>query len=426
MPDPRDEPDFYNGGDISLTLDPCNWSGFDLIWERHPDRLLARGLAHIITKGALIGYFGPRDLIAHSDNYFVGESGESDVKFIGYALLKDLNKGWAIRVDEKNAGVYRPLIFSALSAVDKDHGQSRRVINDLSKECVIDVLGNDQSEGQPFRSVNENTYHFACPMPGAQDAMRLVRLFGRKAILGKLDFKSAYEHVSICEKDRGLLGMVCPATGRKLVSVVNIFGGRSSFAMFDLVARTSILWPVRKPALGHVIYIRFSDDIFIIGLDAATTPRHLGVDHSLLGLDGPDDAIMSCQDGVEHLLRVGRSVGFVFAPEKLIHSCSSLVFLGWELSSEKMSFKAAGEKIARGIELCLGIIDTDGVTNAKLWEICGLLDFFSIGIRCGRIFLGALFKGALHKREEAHTWRHLNGEMRNCLVCSDANVTEFF
>lgn len=111
MPDPRDEPDFYNGGDISLTLDPCNWSGFDLIWERHPDRLLARGLAHIITKGALIGYFGPRDLIAHSDNYFVGESGESDVKFIGYALLKDLNKGWAIRVDETNAGVYRPLIF---------------------------------------------------------------------------------------------------------------------------------------------------------------------------------------------------------------------------------------------------------------------------------------------------------------------------
>lgn len=74
-------------------------------------------------------------------------------------------------------------------------------------------------------------------MASLDELLRLVAIFGREALIAKVDFKAAYKLIGLNDRSICLYCIRCPVTGN-VYATIDVFGAASSYAMYDRSTRS--------------------------------------------------------------------------------------------------------------------------------------------------------------------------------------------
>lgn len=75
-------------------------------------------------------------------------------------------------------------------------------------------------------------------MASLDELLRLVAIFGREALIAKVDFKAAYKLIGLNDRSICLYCIRCPVTGNVYAFTIDVFGAASSYAMYDRSTRS--------------------------------------------------------------------------------------------------------------------------------------------------------------------------------------------
>jgi hypothetical protein len=305
-----------------------------------------------ITNGVPVDYvgdrtvdrFGPNLPISFEDRPKVTKVIEDDVR------------------DGKKAGPFarKPfpiMCISPIGCVPKKNSEKVRVIHHLSFPH-----GGD--------SVNASIVEEPLYLPTFGHAARVVALFGRGALLIKLDVSAAYKQVPVRKEDWPLLGFLWESSYYH--ERVLPFGLRSSCRLWDLYAA----------ALHYFLYhhlntkcrrevIHYVDDFLFI-----VEPGKMEEAQRMLA-----GAIALCAE-----------LGLPLAAEKTEGPVTCLTFLGIELDTIKLEARLPEQRLSELRRLMVEWGQRSLASIRDLQSIAGLLNFAAQVIRPGRFWLSSFYK----------------------------------
>lgn len=370
FPDPASHWDYYlRHWRARITASPLSLSAFHRSCSSHPDRTFAKALAAVIAFGADAGYFGLRQgTIASSPNYVRDPEAVQKVMRV---LAEDIELKRLIPITENQISrsdlPARIINICPIGAVPKGPPGSGKIRVIIDPSCR-----QRQSNNLHFVSANDHTPHFAAPMASLDELLRLVAIFGREALIAKVDFKAAYKLIGLNDRSIGLYCIRCPVTGNVYASTTDVFGAASSYAMYDLPAR-GLEYEIRST--GVALFTRYSDDTAIVGLPHESSPHRLGFDHGLMGLPSPHSRIPTCQSSYELFVTTATRMDLTIAEEDMIKThppAKRANHIGWLIEPETMTFRVTPEKRMRAIDLihaCLPYGSTVTVVNLQATSV---------------------------------------------------------
>lgn len=212
-----------------------------------------------------------------------------------------------------------------------------------------------------------------------------ISVYGRGTQMAKMDIESAYRIVPVHPDDRPLLGMQWIFFDTRLP-----FGLRSAPKIFSALA-DALQW----------IFIQ----------QGVTWGAHYLDDFITLGPPGK----LTCQSNLDRMLDLCRTLGVPVAPEKCAGPTSVLVFLGFEIDSNRMVVRLPQNKLQRLTSLISEWVGKRACKKRELQSLLGHLQHAATVVRPGRTFVRRLIE-LLSVFKQGDHWIRLNMSTRSDLT----------
>lgn len=191
------------------------------------------------------------------------------------------------------------------------------------------------------------------------DAVTLVRQMGPRALMPKLDLKSAYRMVPVHELDQPLLGIVWNEV--TYIDRALPFGLRSAPLIFTAVA-DGLAWAMNCCGVIHVLH--YLDDFFFCGPTASE----------------------ACNIYLQIALELCLQLGFPVAAEKVEGPSPVITFLGIEIDSIKQELRLPAEKLRRVKTITDTWLSKTSASKRELQSLLGHLHHAATVVKPGRSF----------------------------------------
>lgn len=219
-------------------------------------------------------------------------------------------------------------------------------------------------------SVNASILEEPLRLPTFGHAARIVSLFGRGALLIKLDVSAAYKQVPVRKEDWPLLGFLWE--GEYYYERVLPFGLRSSCRLWDLYAA----------ALHYFLYHH-------LDTKCRREVIHYVDDFLFIVEPGKEEEAKRLLEGAVALCA---KLGLPLAAEKTEGPTTCLTFLGIEIDSVALEARLPQPRLAELRRLMVVWGQQSRASIRELQSLAGLLNFAAQVIRPGRFWLSSIFK----------------------------------
>jgi hypothetical protein len=219
-----------------------------------------------------------------------------------------------------------------------------------------------------------------------EDAVSLMRIYGKNCGLFKLDIQNAYKIVPVHHLDWELLGFTID--NEYYFDKTLPMGLSFSCQLFEELS-TAVHWICENKLGICSSLVHLLDDF-------------LGV--------GPDD-LQLCYRDLRKILFMFKDIGIPVKESKTVLPCTSLIFLGIELDSNLMEKRLPEDKLEKIRYLINFHKSKKSITLQELQSIIGLLNFACSVVIPGRTFLRRLIDLTLGLSQPFHHKR-LNKEAR--------------
>ena len=313
----------------------------------YPDKQFVTSLLHIIDHGASLGFTGPNHPQA--------------CRNLSSAFDAPDAVNTSIHSLRKNGHIHGPFPSpplpnfraSPLGTVTRKRKTKRRLINHLSWPT-----GSSVNDGIPDSEAHIHYENF-------EQAIHLIRSFGRGSLLAKLDLKDAFHHIPVRPQDWHLLGFHWQSNF--YYAVVLVFGVKTAPYIFNLFAE-ALHWIFQRHLPGDLHH--YLDD-FLLAFRPSTS------------LQTANRAVTWCQDLCNQL-------GLSTQEEKTVRPCTCLEFLGLEVDTSLMEARLPIDKLSF-LRQTLTDWSSKQTTNLReLQQLTGFLQFASQVIPHSRAFLRRL------------------------------------
>ena len=171
------------------------------------------------------------------------------------------------------------------------------------------------------------------------DAANLVARAGKGALMAKMDLHSAYRMVPVHPGDQSLLGIQWE--GNIFTDRALPFGLRSAPKIFNAVA-DGLAWALLCSGVEPILH--YLDDFFLC------SEAHSS----------------ACKVGLDIAIATSNRLGLPVAPHKVEGPCTSLIFLGIEIDSDKLELRLPEEKLRRTRDLLCSWESRQSATKHEL------------------------------------------------------------
>ncbi len=313
--------------------------------EVYPDKPSASLLRSGLSDGFKLGYSGKRNM-RESGNL---KSISDNLEVAREKLTKEIKLN-------RIAGPFdhRPfhnLIVSPIGLVPKAEKGKFRMIHHLSFP-----------EGS---SINDGIDRDYCKVQYIKfdDAINMVAGAGRGAFMAKTDIESAFRLLPVHPSDFHLLGIMLD--GKFFVDKALPMGASCSPALFEKFS-TFVEWAIKEKA-GSSRIIHFCDDFLLCG-----------------------ESNLSCKSLLDKFISVCKTLGVPLAHEKTVGPSTSIVFLGLQIDSIKLTVSVPDDKIIKISDKIKQALQSRDITLHGLQSLIGSLSFVCKAIAPGRPFLRRL------------------------------------
>lgn len=230
------------------------------------------------------------------------------------------------------------------------------------------------------RSVNDGISPELCSLRYVRvdDVVQQLLQLGPRALMAKLDIKSAYRIVPVHPDDRFLLGMQWD--DQVYIDAALPFGLRSAPKIFNALA-DALEWIVRSHGVQHLWH--YLDDFITCG---------------------PADS-EECSFNLQLLQDICNHLGIPLAKEKLEGPATCLVFLGILIDTVRGELRLPPAKLDRLRVQIVGWLERKRCTKRELLSIAGQLQHAATVVWPGRVFLRRLFDLSATVKQPHH---HVN------------------
>ena len=266
--------------------------------------------------------------------------------------------------------------LSPLGIVPKKAPNEYRVIHHLSfpnGESIND--GIDKS----YCSVHYQTI---------DDAVKLVKLLGKGALMSKTDIENAYRIIPIHPSDYDLLGF--SIDNKFYYDKTLPFGLSSACQLFEKFS-SAIHW-ILNTKFRCQFCVHILDDFLFLG--------------------PPKTSI--CQESLSSFYNLSKEVGFPIKQNKTVYPTTCITFLGLEIDSDNMVLRLPQDKLLKMKHMISVLARKKKVTLLELQSCIGLLNFACSVVTPGRTFLRRLIDLTKGLQRPYH-YRNLNNEARSDL-----------
>ena len=323
---------------------PLKPEGWAHLLKNHPDKTFVQTLLGIITRGAKIGYKGPRTVFHISKNH-ASANEAPDI------LTADVKKqSEAGRLEILPSPLSEVYVCSPLGLVLKSDGGWRR-IHDLSFPG-----GSSINDGIPKD-------YGALEYAAVDDAMTALIARGPGATMLKEDLADAFRHIPVAMSDRMLLGFHWLEVF--YMELFLPFGLRTAPFLFDLFAKA--VRYILAQVFGWRILLHYLDDFFTV-----------------LGPGEDPDPYKLTWGDVTTLLGLRSNV-------KKESAGTLIDFLGILFDSVSMEARLPPQKHARAMKLVANAVGASSLTHRELESLIGFLSFCAKVVVPGRSFLTSLY-----------------------------------
>ena len=262
--------------------------------------------------------------------------------------------------------------------------------------CQVSPLGLIPKKNGDFRiiqhlsapegsSVNDGIPKEFCSVQyqNIDDAVALVKKFGRNCLLSKCDIQSAFRIIPISPVDFELQSFCID--NQYYYDKTLTQGLSYSCALFEKFS-SALHWMAEEklniPGCAHIL-----DDFLFVG--------------------PPDYDV--CFSHLKKFLNMANVLGVPIKDEKTVLPCTTLTFVGIELDSEQMEKRLPEDKIVKIKSLLNEFKKRRKVKLVELQSLIGLLNFACSVVTPGRTFLRRLIDLTVGLKQPHHR-RHLNCE----------------
>ena len=315
----------------------------------HPDPRFANYIRRGFQQGFRIGFSNPSSPLRDTSRNH--PSAYQHTNTVSEHLATEIRAGRIIRADPPS-----PTHINPLGLVPKS-GQPRkfRLIMDLSSPHDY--------------SVNDGINPELCSLKYAaiDQAMLFIQIFGRGALLAKIDLQNAYRVVPVHPIDQPLLGLKWNGTIYR--DTVLPFGLRSAPKIFTAVAE-ALAWAM--VSIGVSSFLHYLDNFLFMGpATDSTTDTSLQL------------ALSTCAQ-----------ISFPVSHHKTVGPTHKLTFLGIEIDTIAGTKSLPVDKLHRLKELLSEWQDRTSAPKRDLLSLLDHLSHASTVIRPGRIFVCHLIEYA--------------------------------
>ena len=347
---------------------PVNVQHLKTLLERYPDIHVANELLCGFTTGFRLQYTGPRFHSISKKIISAFQYKEETMK----KLKKEINMG-------RMLGPFAELPISTLrispiGLVPKSDGTWRLITNlsyphDNSVNTFID---------DKFCKVKYSTF---------DDILDKIYDLGPRALLGKIDIKSAFRLLIVHPADFDLLGI--KFEGEFYIDKCLPMGCSLSCNLFEKCS-TFLQWAVEFKSGLHSIDHYLDDFIF------------MGCEHS-------DD----CSRLMEIFMDLSKELGVPIVEEKTVEPIKVLSFLVYVIDTELMMVYIPQNKLAKLHSLLIPMLHKQKMFVRQLESVTGLLAFCSRAIPASRAFIRRFYDLIAGVKNKPHYKVRLNNEVKS-------------
>ena len=253
---------------------PLKWKQWSQLLAGHPDQQFVQYVVQGIQQGFRVGFnYDQAKCQSASRNM---PSTDSHAHIVANYLDQEVK---AHRVcGPLNPFEWPQVQVSRFGVIPKSTPGKWRLILDLSSPDGFSV--NDGIDGSQC----------SLSYVSIDDAVKLIRTYGKGALMAKVDIKSAYRAIPVHPDDRALLGMVWK--GQLFIDKALPFGLRSAPIIFTAVADAAE-WVIRQEVQSTVIH--YLDDFLVVA--------------------PPQSSV--CAESLQSVLQVFEMLGLPVAEDKL-------------------------------------------------------------------------------------------------------------
>lgn len=281
---------------------------------------------------------------------------------------------------------FKNLHISPLGLVPKKAPGDFRIIQHLS-----------YPEGS---SINDGIPDDLCSVhyQNIDNAVELVKKFGRGCLLSKIDIQEFFRIIPISERDWELLGF---CIGNEYYHDKVLPQGLSCSCALAEQFSCALQWIVenklRLPGCAHIL-----DDFLFVG------PPDYG----------------RCLSNLHQFLDLAKALGIPIKQEKTVLPTTTLTFVGIEIDSQLFEKRLPAEKLEKIGNLLSEFQNRKKVTLKELQSIIGLLNFACSVVSPGRTFLRRLIDLTVGLKRPDHKKR-LNREAKRDLQAWSLFIKHF-
>ena len=310
----------------------------------HPDRVFARYILEGLEHGFRVGYNAGTPLFPTPGNM---HSARLHPEVIDGYISKETEEGRML--GPFSLGQLPGLHVNRMGVVLKGHAPGRwRLITDLS-----------YPEGA---SVNDGIPPELCSLKytSVEAVAAMAQRRGKRALLAKLDIRSAYRLIPVNPQDRHLLGIEW--RGARYADGSLPFGLRSAPKIFSAVA-DALQWVMLDSGVSIVDH--YLDDFVTMGTPGSS----------------------ECRRNLERILAVCADLGVPLAMDKLEGPAQCLTFLGIELDTQVGVMRLPADKLSRLKDLLAHWSLRKSCRRQQLESLIGTLQHACRVVKPGRAFL---------------------------------------
>lgn len=327
--------------------------------------VLSEFLSVGFSQGFRLGFLGRLSGGVSSNN----RSASENVEEVSAAIIKELDRGHTSGPFSRSP--FQTFQCSPLGAVPKRDG-STRIILDLSSPTGCSV-----NDGIPIEFFTVKYSQF-------DEAVSLVRAFGRGCFMGKVDIKHAFRLCPVHPLDWPLLGFSW--LDRFFFDTRLPFGSRSSPFIFNAFA-DALCW-ILSNKLGLSGIVHYLDDFFVVA-----------------------GSREECQEKLNTVLKLFATLGVPVAEDKLEGPGQVITYLGIEIDAVQRRIRLPSEKLASLLVSVEAWLGRKKCRKRELLSIIGSLSFACKVVKPGRMFLRRLI-GLSTRVSRLHHYVDLNDGAR--------------
>ncbi|XP_033749212.1 uncharacterized protein LOC117333903 [Pecten maximus] len=329
----------------------------------HPDRDFVSYLLTGLRSGFHTGITSlPRNSIECAN--LLSARNQSDV--VKELIGSELDKGFLI-------GPYHecPFVTYRINPIGIAESKYSR-----KKRLIVDLSSPHNNDDNPSLNDLINKDEFSLQYVTVDDAINIIKRFGKGSYLCKTDISDAFKLIPIHPS-------LWPFHGIKWDGLYYfytrlVFGSRSSPKIFDCLSQ-AVCW---------------------IAVHRYNIPNILHLLDDFLTVDPPN--FHQATSTMEKLMCLFESLGIPIAQHKTVGPSLCLEYLGVTLDCDLMQARLPGEKIFRICEILTEFKDKKCCTKRELLSLLGHLNFASRVIPHGRSFVSYLISLSTKVRELHH------------------------